>query len=100
MKILLSLLLFTLSFGGVFAVETISDPLSYEGYKKNIDTFCKLEANIPNKENLWNQWKENSFLTIVEPPYADITKKEEIINAEYKRYLQGIQADPSRIDIF
>ena len=96
MKNLLSLIFFLLPFGSVFA-EEIPDLMDYEGYRNNVDTFCKLEGNIPNKSDLWTDWEKHSLLKIEQIQYADITKDDG--DAYYKKHLENIQSDPSMIDI-
>lgn len=49
MKIILILIVLCFSFGSVFAADETLDLMSYEGYRKNVDAYCKLEGNIPNK---------------------------------------------------
>ncbi|MDD5377023.1 MAG: hypothetical protein PHH16_02790 [Candidatus Gracilibacteria bacterium] len=96
MKIL-SLILIFLSFGSVFAADgTVPEPMSYEGYQSNVDLFCKLEGNVPNKGELWIDWQKESLIKREQVPYADITKN--IGDGNYKGYLKDIESDPSRID--
>lgn len=91
MKILLSTLLFSLSFVGVFAAEPVAIG-TYDFYLQNVDTFCK-----PTDANLWSKWKDNSFLMQEQILYADITKKDKG-DVAYKAFLKAIKSDPSRID--
>lgn len=96
MKTLLSLLLLLLSFGRVFAEDAeLPDLMSYERYQENVQKYCKLEGNIPNKSSLWQDWKSDSLIKIEEVNYADITKKNS--DEAYKDYLKKIQADTMRL---
>jgi hypothetical protein len=80
------------SFEGVFAADD-AEVGTYEFYKQSVDRFCK-----PTNPELWNQWKDNSFLKNEQVFYADITKKDEG-DAVYKAFLKGIESDPSKIDL-
>ncbi|EKD29592.1 MAG: hypothetical protein ACD_78C00346G0005 [uncultured bacterium (gcode 4)] len=100
MKLILSLLLFFLSFGSVFAADEtapVADLMSYEGYKNNVEKYCKLDKTVPNRNQLWVDWEKESLIKKEQVIYADITKKEEG-DREYKRHLGDIKADPSKID--
>lgn len=53
--------------------------------------------NLPNKENLWGNWKEESLIKIDQPPYADISNTGS--DSDYKKYLTEIKSSPSTIDV-
>ncbi|MDD5197952.1 MAG: hypothetical protein PHN60_03790 [Candidatus Gracilibacteria bacterium] len=99
MKFTLTIILFLLSFAGVFAADEIpvADLMSYEGYKNNVEKYCKLDKTVPNRNQLWRDWEKESLIKKEQVIYADITKKEQG-DTEYKRYLGEIKADPFRID--
>lgn len=89
MKILLSLILFFLSFGRGFAQVSLID---YNGYTNNVTTFCASPTQP------WAKWKDNSLITQAELFYTDIKNKGDG-DEKYKTYLTNIHADPSRISI-
>lgn len=98
MKFTLSIILFFFSLGSVFAMEDIpTDLMNYKGYTNNVEIYCKLDETVPNRTELWSEWKEGNFLKREEIKYADITKKTG--DEYYKNYLKDIHADPSRIGL-
>ena len=99
MKSILFLILFFLSSVSVFAEEEIPNLVDYAGYTNSVESYCKLKGNIPNKSDLWMDWERGSLIKTEQVKYADIAKKEAISDTEYKKYLEKIKSDASRIDI-
>lgn len=96
MKTLLSIILLLLSFGRVFAEDAeLPNLMSYERYQENVKMYCKLEGDIPGKQDKWIDWKSDSLIKIEEVNYADITKDDG--DDDYKAYLKKIQADTLKI---
>ncbi|MDD2916387.1 MAG: hypothetical protein PHH70_00925 [Candidatus Gracilibacteria bacterium] len=89
MKILLSLMLFFLSIGSVFAA---SEPGTYAFYLDSVDNFCK-----PTDSTLWADWKTNSLIKIEQVKYANITNKNS--DQDYKNYLKSLRKDESQVDL-
>ena len=70
---------------------------SYTDYTNNVTNYCQLQANIPNKANLWNGWESDSLIKLKQVSYADITKQD-IGDKAYIGYLSSIKSDPNRIN--
>lgn len=99
MKTVFMFILFLFPFGRIFAAdETAPELMSHEGYKNNVNAYCKLEGDIPNKGQLWIDWKNDNLIKMEQVTYADIRNAADG-DKVYKEYLGKIKADPSRIDI-
>jgi len=68
MKIILSILIFLLSLGSVFAVENKRDSL-YSDYTNNVKNLCA------SSESEWSGWKTGSLIKIAQVNYADINNQ-------------------------